>query len=45
MAYTIAMAVLALLAQAAGPAEKAAVDLEEPGRGAAALAERPLCRG
>ncbi|MGO8899331.1 MAG: tetratricopeptide repeat protein [Isosphaeraceae bacterium] len=30
MAYTIMMAVLALLAQAAGPAEKAAVDLKSP---------------
>src|SRR5208337_4752197 len=30
MAYTITMAVLALLAQAAGPAEKAAVDLKSP---------------
>ena len=30
MAYGITMAVLALLAQAAGPAEKAAVDLKSP---------------
>ena len=45
MTYTITLAVLALLTQAAGPAEKTVADTKGAGRGPAALAERPLCRG